>query len=64
MENINKIKEQIKTDNHLPTALKGISIDEYNDSNMATSKLANMSKDSKDIYNLILSFNKPISKCL
>jgi hypothetical protein len=64
MENIKKIKHQIKTDKDLPTVLKGIHIEEYNNSNIITTKVAHLNKDSNDVFNLILAFNKPISKCL
>jgi hypothetical protein len=63
MENIDDIKRQIKSDKDLPTVLKGISIEKYNNSNMITSKVGKLRNDSDSIYNLIVAFNKPISKC-
>ncbi len=63
MEEINNIKTQILKDKFLPTVLKGISIEEYDNTNMSTQKFASTSDDKKDLIHLILTINKPISKC-
>lgn len=64
MQKIKKLKQQIQTDKSLPTVLKGISIEEYNNSNMITTKVAQLNNDSNAGFNLMLAFDKPISKCL
>ena len=64
METVNKIKQQIQLDELLPTVLKGISIEAHDNSNMGTKKLATAEKENSEVFNLILSFHKPISKCL